>query len=256
MLVTSGAAQSNHARLTAAVGARLGLAVVLVLQRSPSAGSRGNLLLDSLFGADVVWTDEDDDPAAVVEAVAADRSAHGARPVVIPFGGSNQLSTNGYAECAEEIRSQGDEPDHVVVALGSGGSMAGLVRVFGADRVLGVHCGAVAHSRRVVGQLLEAANDGRDLRIRLDQVGDGYSRLTPEVADALRLAGRTEGIALDPTYTGRAMAGLIASVRDGEIKPGERTIFLHTGGLPGLFGHDESQALANESWRTATSRLG
>jgi D-cysteine desulfhydrase len=82
------------------------------------------------------------------------------------------------------------------------------------------------------------------LRLRLDQVGDGYSTLTEPVMSALTLAARTEGIVLDPIYTGRAMAGLIAAVEDGDIAPGQRTVFLHTGGLPGLFGHPATLARA------------
>jgi D-cysteine desulfhydrase len=235
-LVTTGAPQSNHARLTAAAGARLGLDVVLVLAGPPGSSSGGNLALDSLFGATIVWSD---DPAA--DAVRAVRRlrAEGARPALIPFGGSTVVGARGYAECGRELLAQARGLATVVVALGSGATMAGLVDVLGAGRVLGVHVGAVADPAATVNALTAVP---AELRIRLDQVGAGYGSLTEPVLDALRLAARTEGIALDPIYTGRALAGLAAAIRDGDIRPGQRTIFLHTGGLPGLFGHAATMA--------------
>ena len=243
-LVTSGAPQSNHARLTAAVGARLGLDVVLVLAGGrPDPGSlTGNLALDALFGASIVWSADDDEDGlqARVDDVAAELTKAGRRPAVIPFGGSSPLSTNAYLDVAHEIQSQGVDPDHVVVAVGSGGTMAGLVRGFGAQRVLGVHCGAVADPHHAVRALFPLHDPApASLRIRMDQVGAGYGRVTPEVAAALSLAARTEGIVFDPVYTGRALAGLVADVEDGHIGPASTVVMMHTGGLPGLFGHAE-----------------
>ena len=242
-IVTSGAPQSNHARLTAAAGARLGLDVVLVLAGMPDVGRlAGNQVLSALFGASVEWS-ADGSAAALatrVEEVAAELQDAGRRPAVIPFGGSTPEATNAYLEVAREIRSQGVDPDHVVVAVGSGGTMAGLVRGFGADRVLGVQCGAVDDPERVVRELFPS-NDPiiGNLRIRNDQVGAGYGHVTDAVMEVLALAARTEGIVLDPVYTGRALAGLVAEVRDGGIAAESMTVLMHTGGLPGLFGHDE-----------------
>lgn len=243
-LVTSGAPQSNHARLTAAAGARLGLEVVLVLvgDRPDPGPLTGNLALDALFGASIVWTPDGDEAElqARVDEVAAELKNAGRRPAVIPFGGSSPLSTNAYLVVAPEIRSQGVDPDHVVVAVGSGGTMAGLVRGFGAHRVLGVHCGAVPDPHHAVRALFPDQDPvPASLRIRMDQVGAGYGRLTPDVAAALTLAARTEGIVFDPVYTGRALAGLIAEVADGNIGPEPTVVLMHTGGLPGLFGHAE-----------------
>ncbi|MEV8062809.1 D-cysteine desulfhydrase family protein [Streptomyces antimycoticus] len=244
-LVTSGAAQSNHARLTAAAGARLGMDVVLVLAGAPSEGMTGNIVLDGLFGARVVWAGEvsEAELAAAVENVAGGLRERGARPAVIPFGGSSVLGAQGYAEAGTELLEQAPDLATAVVALGSGGTMAGLVHALGAERVLGVHCGAIADPGHTVGHLVEGLA-GRpaatSLRLRLDQVGPGYSALTEPVMDAITTAARTEGIVLDPVYTGRALAGLIAAVHDGQVRPGERTVFLHTGGLPGLFGHTET----------------
>ncbi|MFI8192035.1 D-cysteine desulfhydrase family protein [Streptomyces sp. NPDC085946] len=244
-LVTTGAAQSNHARLTAAAGARLGLDVVLVFPGTPDSafGGSGNLVLDSLFGARVHWAG-DAAPASLADAaekVCARLRGQGARPYLIPFGGSSPLGARGYVEGGEELRAQMPDVQHVVVALGSGGTMAGLVGALGAERVLGVHCGAVAEPAATVaelsGHLTPRGIRPGSLRIRTDQVGPGYGALHEPVLEAMRTAARTEGVVLDPTYSGRAMAGLVAAVRDGDIRPAQRTVFLHTGGLPGPFGH-------------------
>jgi D-cysteine desulfhydrase len=114
--------------------------------------------------------------------------------------------------------------------------------------VLGVHCGAIADPARTVSELASGLSGApvapQALRLRLDQVGDGYGALTEGTMAALTLAARTEGIVLDPIYTGRALAGLVAAVKDGGITAGQRTIFLHSGGMPGLFGHAATVATA------------
>ncbi|MFJ8504333.1 D-cysteine desulfhydrase family protein [Streptomyces avermitilis] len=247
-LVTTGAAQSNHARLTAAAGARLGLDVVLVFPGTPHSATdgSGNLVLDSLFGARVHWAG-DGGPSTmgdVADEVCRQLRRDGARPHLIPFGGSSPLGARGYLDGGEELRSQLPDVDHVVVALGSGGTMAGLIGALGERRVLGVHCGAVAEPAATVadlaGALTRRSITPESLRLRTDQVGAGYGLLHEPVLEAMRTAAVTEGIVLDPVYSGRAMAGLIAAVRDGDIRPAQRTVFLHTGGLPGLFGHTET----------------
>ncbi|MFF1417342.1 pyridoxal-phosphate dependent enzyme [Streptomyces sp. NPDC058280] len=247
-LVTSGAPQSNHARLTAAAGARLGLGVVLVLAGNPDDSASGNLALDGLLGAEIVWAG-DADGAALAETLkeVTDRlRREGAAPALIPFGGSSVTGALGYAECGRELLAQAPDLSQVITAVGSGGTMAGLVHTLGGERVLGVHCGAVPDPVRTVSDLVAGLSaeavtaDGLapdPLRIRLDQVGDGYPSLTEPVKAAMSIAARTEGIILDPVYTGRAMAGLIAAVKDGDVRPGRRTVFLHSGGLPGFFGH-------------------
>ncbi|MFD0138955.1 D-cysteine desulfhydrase family protein [Streptomyces sp. NPDC002387] len=247
-LVTTGAAQSNHARLTAAAAARLGLDVVLVFPGTPdgAAGGSGNLVLDGLFGARIHWAGDGtpSELAGAAEEVCRELAREGAHPYLIPFGGSSPLGARGYVEGGEELRTQLPDVDHVVVALGSGGTMAGLIGALGAERVLGVHCGAVAEPAATVADLAGALM-GRPvvpgtLRVRTDQVGAAYGVLHEPVLEAMRTAAATEGIVLDPVYTGRAMAGLIAAVQDGDIRRGQRTVFLHTGGLPGLFGHAEA----------------
>jgi D-cysteine desulfhydrase len=255
-LVTTGAAQSNHARLTAAAAARSGLGAVLVLGGRPEAAVRGgNLALDGLFGARVVWGGDVGHAglADLASEVAAELRKGGARPYVIPFGGSSALGALGYVEAGRELLGRLPELDTTVVAVGSGGTMAGLVGALGPDRVLGVHTGAVEEPAAVVadlaGRVIEGAVAEEDVRIRMDQVGAGYGRLTEPVAAALSLAARTEGIVLDPVYTGRALAGLIAAVQDGGVARGSTTVFVHTGGLPGLFGHADAVAQAEASLR-------
>jgi 1-aminocyclopropane-1-carboxylate deaminase/D-cysteine desulfhydrase-like pyridoxal-dependent ACC family enzyme len=152
-LVTSGAAQSNHARLTAAAGARLGLDVVLVLGGDAPESPRGNLLLDALFGARIVWSGTgpvEEKAQAVMNSLAGS----GTNAYRIPFGGSSPSTARGYADAAHELLQQVPDLDQVVVAVGSGGTMAGLVSVLGAERVLGIETGAVADARRTVSGLL------------------------------------------------------------------------------------------------------
>ena len=157
------------------------------------------------------WAGAVDDQTlgAIAGQVAAELRQRGAGPALIPFGGSSVLGARGYAECGRELLAQQPDLETVVVAVGSGGTMAGLVDALGAARVLGVHCGAIADPARTVSDLASGLS-GAPVRARnlrdcaCDQVGDGYHTLTEQTADALTLAARTEGIVLDPIYTGRA----------------------------------------------------
>lgn len=257
-LVASGAAQSNFARLTAASARRIGLDVTLVL-RTPAAGREsvdaGNLTLDGLFGADVIFTDGPLDEA--IQAAAEDLTRAGVRPYVFPLGGSNADGAAGYAECAREILTDAPEVAHVVTPVGSGGTMAGLVCVLGPERVLGGHTGAIAEPRAVVASLATELHPGAPVepdQLRLDEAvaGDGYQRPTPESRRAMDLAARHEGILLDPVYGAKAAAALAAAIARGEIEPGQRTVFLLTGGLPGLLGHPLAAELGA---RTGAARV-
>ncbi len=239
-VVTTGAPQSNHARAVAAVGARLGLRVVLVLRGEDPGRRTGNVLLDHLLGADVRWAGDAD---LAESAAAAARAADG--PVrVIPFGGSDAAAVDVYAAVGEDLEARVPDLRHVVVAVGSGATAAGLVAALGAGRVLGVDTGAVPDPRFTVLGLLrearpEAHRDAAALRLDGGQVGTGYGRLQPAVLDAVRAVARGDGVLFDVTYAGRALAGLVAAVRSGAIVPGERVVLVHTGGVPGLFGHPE-----------------
>ncbi|WP_446038923.1 D-cysteine desulfhydrase family protein [Streptomyces sp. SID1121] len=259
-LVTSGAPQSNHARLTAAAAARLGMDAVLVLKGSPPGAVGGNIALDGILGARIVWAGDVDQAGlgAVLDEVAEELRAQGAGPAVIPFGGSSVLAARGYAEAGHELLAQAPDLATVVVAMGSGGTMAGLVHALGADRVLGVDVGAVTDPGQVVSDFVAGlagpgASAAHALRLRRDQVGAGYAELTDAVTDALTVTARAEGVVLDPVYTGRAMAGLIAAVAEGDVRPGQRTVFLHTGGLPGLFGHTAAMARAQAAITDSSS---
>ncbi|BBZ28836.1 D-cysteine desulfhydrase [Mycolicibacterium madagascariense] len=249
-VVTTGAPQSNHARLTAAAAARLGLRAVLVFPGAPASGVQGNLLLDGLLGATIVWTGDvaggHEALGAAAASTADELREQGRHPVIIPFGGSNAVGAQGYRLAGREIAGQRPDCAHVVCAVGSGGTMAGLVAALGAHRVLGVHTGAVPDARAQVAALLADMGEStvaEDLRIREDQVGSGYEALTATAAEALRLAARTEGLVLDPTYTARALAGLVAEIEDGTIGAADEVVFLASGGLPGLFGHPRAASL-------------
>jgi D-cysteine desulfhydrase len=232
-VVTTGAPQSNHARLTAAAAARCGLRCVLVLEGQPPAELRGNLLLDELLGAEVVFA------GSRSAAEVADERSQGASISLIPFGGSSAESADAYRLAGEELLRQVPDLGTVVVAVGSGGTMAGLVVALGTTRVLGIATGAVPDPCRVVADFVtEMGAAAEGLRIDETQVGEGYEHFTAASRDAVTLTARTEGVLLDPTYTGRAMAGLIAAAGSGTLPAGP-VVFLHTGGLPGLFGHPE-----------------
>jgi D-cysteine desulfhydrase len=244
-LVTLGAAQSNHARVTAAASARFGLRCALVLTGASPETPTGNLILDRLLGAELHWAGDRPDEYAA-ELVERLRAA-GRVPYLVPFGGSGPIGARGYLDCAAELTEQAPDLDHVVVAVGSGGTMAGLVAGLGPARVLGVETGAADDARdRVAGMVAGLGGCAEGLRLRADQVGPGYGRLTPAAVAALNDAARYAGVVLDPVYTAKAFAGLVAAVADGEIRPGRRTVFLHSGGLPGLFGHDELRRTVSE----------
>jgi len=242
-VVTTGAPQSNHARLTAAAAARTGLDAVLVFPGVPGTSRSGNLALDGLFGARVAWAGDagPDGLAAAAARVARQLQHQGRRVAVIPFGGSSSLAARGYAECGRELLDQVPDLRTAVVAVGSGATMAGLVAAIGADRVLGVDTGAIPDPLPTVASFASEAGGtlvtSAQLAVRRDQVGGGYGDYPAQAAAALQLAARTEGLVLDPVYTARALAGLAAAVRDGQVAAGQRTVFVHTGGLPGLFGH-------------------
>ncbi|MFC4858385.1 pyridoxal-phosphate dependent enzyme [Actinophytocola glycyrrhizae] len=240
-IVTFGGVQTNHGRLTAAACARLGLRCELVLTRSvPRSGfaydRSGNVALDELFGATVHMCDTDEEAAQVAAALADDRT------VTLPVGGSSGLGVLGYVAAAAELAEQlGDRrADRIVCALGSGGTVAGLA-LGGGTPITGVTVSRKADAAMaVVEQVAGLATDVLgEKRAKLDHVtaddsalGDGYGVPTDEVWAALRLFARTEGIVLDPVYTGKAAAALVAGVR-----PGETVVFVHTGGAPGLYGY-------------------
>ncbi len=261
-LVTGGGPQSNHVRMTAAAANKLGLRSTVVLAAASLPGpATGNVLLDRLLGADIVWAGDLDYynlEAAIGEACR--RLGHaGHRPYRVPIGGASITGAMGYVEAAEELRVQlgenakgtedaADAEDALfVVADGSGGTHAGLVAGLGRfDSVLGVDVGTRPDLDDTIpaaaAQLAAAAGrpvpEGTAI-IDHDHVGAGYGAPTDACREALDLAARLEGLILDPVYSGKALGALIEKVRAGWV--GERAsgagpiVFIHTGGTPALF---------------------
>jgi L-cysteate sulfo-lyase len=248
VVLTAGAVQSNHARLTAAACARLGLACELwLIRRVPGRHAHyersGNVLLDRLLGAAVHLIPGDEDPEVAAERHADELRAAGRRPYVIPAGGSNALGARGYVACARELLAQAEvELGLVVVAAGSGGTLAGLAAGLGAagwaGRLVGVSVSAPAaearaRAARIVGELhgAPAATFTVDDRF----VGAGYGIPTDAGRAAMCRFARAEGLLLDPVYTAKAAAGrlALAPAATGDV------LFVHTGGVPALFAYQE-----------------
>ncbi|RVU15115.1 D-cysteine desulfhydrase [Streptomyces antnestii] len=255
-LITSGAIQSNHVRQTAAAAARTGLACAVVLEhavdRDDDYTGSGNILLDGLFGAEIVdRLPAGSDMEMAAQEVAAVYRARGNTPYVIPIGGSNAIGSLGYVDCAAELAQHEIDITSVVLGTGSAGTQAGLLaglRSLGSDTdVLGVCVSRTEEAqRKLVHELtvevleLLGSTDGLPAeRVRADDrfVGDGYGIPTAAMVDAVTLVARTEGILLDPVYTGKAMAGLLGNIAEGKFGPDDNVVFLHTGGSAGLFGY-------------------
>jgi D-cysteine desulfhydrase family pyridoxal phosphate-dependent enzyme len=258
-LVTGGGAQSNHARQTAAAANRLGLACHLALSGDPPEHRDGNLLIDGLLGATLHFMESAGyyDTERNIEKLAAELAADGLRPHAIPVGGASVTGAVAYALAVDELRAQlPEDPDWMFVADGSGGTHAGILAGLGAasrTRVVGVDVGTRPDLDDVVPALAAdaARAAGRDepsptVIVDHDHFGAGYGRLTDECVSALRLLARTEGIVLDPVYSGKAMAALLASLHDGRIGPDETVLFWHTGGSPALFARRYEDALTTE----------
>jgi len=258
-LVTQGAVQSNHVRQTVAAAVAHGMACEVILEERTGSKAvdyteNGNVLMDRLFGAVIRRVPGGSDMPAELERTAEEIRARGGRPYIIPGGGSNAVGALGYVDCAREIVVQADELDlkidRIVTATGSAGTHAGLVAglaVMGADiPVLGI--GVRAPKEKQEANVLKLTREtaallGHPDRIRddmvvadCDYVGEGYGLIDGAVIEALKLAARTDGIVLDPVYTGKAMKGLIALAKRGKFY-GETVVFLHTGGAQGLFGY-------------------
>lgn len=255
VLVTGGGAQSNHVRLTAAAGRRLGLDVVAVFSGEPPPDASGNIVIDSLFGLTMMWSGKAVFAELEVEiANVSDRlAASGRRPFQIPIGGADAVGSQGYVAAAAELQEQVPEFDLVVVPAGSGGTHAGLVAGFGDhERVLGVNVGAFEDVAERVARLAEqtAAFAGRPNPSGSAQVDErytaaGYGAEIEDARTAMRLAARTEGLVLDPVYTGKALAALMSGVSNGSIDAEKRMIFVHCGGAYGLLSTRYSSWIAD-----------
>ncbi len=257
-VITAGSTQSNHARQTAAGAARCALAAHLVLYapggKAPLQQS-GNLLLDHVLGAEIHWTEERSPYTKTIAQVENELRRTGHTPYVIPYGGSNAYGLLGYVDAMREFMTQtsADPPfDAVIFATSSGGTQAGML--------LGAHVAELPATTRLIGisvdrpapdltaDVIELARAGAELlglpaaslnsqELSVDDrfLGGGYAVVGEPEREAIRLLARHEGILADPVYTGRALAGLIALIRSGELTAGQRVLFWHTGGSAALF---------------------
>ena len=250
-LITCGGVQSNHARATASAAAKLGLRCAIVANGAAPDRPSGNALLDHLLGAEVHYVATREDRTPMMERIADQERAAGRRPFVIPLGASTPLGAIGFAIAVAELAGQIDPPDAIVHASSSGGTQAGLVagcRALGwRTRVVGISADesapvliALVESildgmGRLLPELAQAIRTGPAIEVDDRFVGEGYGIPTPESRAAQTLAARTEAMFLDPTYTAKAMAGLLARCREGDFRGASTVLFWHTGGLPGLF---------------------
>ena len=263
VVLTTGAAQSNHARMTAAAARAAGLQVHLVLTAEPNPPMQGNLLLDRLFGAVIHYVPPPADPtlatsdeeAATVMEVLTTLRAQGERPYEIPVGGSSGIGVLGYTfgtrELVDQLAALDERPARVYFASGSRGTQAGLtlgakwcnapyavygVAVSGGESFKRERALRIANEAAVLAEIPTRVTP-EDLVTDQGYIGEGYGISTPGCLEAIRLLAETEGILLDPVYTGKAMASLIDHARRGQLDPQSTIVFLHTGGVPALFAH-------------------
>lgn len=249
-LISTGGLQSNHARVTAAVAASLGMKCALVLNGEAPVTANGNARLREWLGAETHYVASRAERSPAMAAIAEKLSDQGHHPFIIPLGASTPIGALGYTRAVGELLSQIPAPDVIVHATSSGGTQAGIVAgcaLHGlATRVVGVSADEPAPVLvRCVADLVVEMSDllgvGRplasegDIEVDAGFVGAGYGIPTPESEAATRLLARTEGVFLDPVYTAKAMAGLLAYVRERRFTDDQTVLFWHTGGLPGLF---------------------
>jgi L-cysteate sulfo-lyase len=261
-VITQGAIQSNHARQTAAAAAKLGLKCRILLENrtgstNPDYIGSGNVLLDHIHGSPTQTFPGGADMNAAMETAAEDVRAHGGKPYIIVGGGSNAIGALGYVNCALELVAQANDMglhiNHLVHATGSAGTQAGLVVGLEGLRshipVLGIGVRAarplqeenvykLACATAELMGMPEAVVRDRVVA-NTDYVGPGYGKPTDAMIEAINILARTEGILLDPVYSGKGMAGLIDLIRKGHFKTTENVVFLHTGGSVGLFGYND-----------------
>ena len=266
-VITWAGVQSNWARMTAAGSRRLGMHPVLVLQRGADQTvnpADGNLLLDRILGAEVHLLEPEEDREARVDELETAARAAGGNPYVVSVGGSRTGGSmdrplgavayaNGFRELLAQARERGVAMTHLVHASGSGSTQAGLVvgaRALAPEvRIVGISSGGskeagernvLAIARETAAAMaLELAIEPEHVVVLDDHVGEGYGILNDAVVEAIALTARTEGILLDPVYTGKAMSGLFDLVRSGHFAASDTVVFLHTGGTPALFPYRE-----------------
>jgi D-cysteine desulfhydrase len=257
MLISAGAIQSNHCRQTAAAAARFGLDCTLVLTGDMPSQPSANLLLDELFGVEIVNVTDRVDRDRILQETFDNAVSAGKKPYLVPYGGSSPVGALGYAFAMEELVQQKVKTDWIVFGTSSGGTHAGLTlgkRVFGFDgKVLGIsideseewlktHVSALASdASELLGERIDFSPE--DVMATDTYCQAGYGVLTDAERESVKLFARFEGILLDPVYTGRAAAGMIDLIRKGYFKSDETVLFWHTGGQPALFADKYSSRL-------------
>jgi len=248
-LISGGALQSNHCRQTAAAAARFGFDCVLVLTGDRPEQTSANLMLDRLFGAEIIYVADRQDRDRILQETFDRATNEGKKPYLVPYGGSNATGALGYAFAMKELMDQNANADWIVFATSSGGTQAGLLagqRVFGfSGRILGISVDEseewlkkeVSRLASVTGQKLDQSIEvtSADVLANADYCGTGYGVVTEKEREAIRLFAEYEGLLLDPVYTARAAAGMIDLIRKGFFKATDTLLFLHTGGQPALF---------------------
>ena len=267
-LITTGSSQSNHALQTAAAGRKLGMETYLVLAKGVHVETQGNLLLHNILNSAVNILDVAD-PCEMfttllkkMNELADELRSKGRNPLVIPAGAEVPLGTAGWVNAAEEIgqqlKEQKIDAQYVVLALGGGGTQAGLVLGFKQLKlpldVVGI---SVLYKKKskAIDEVVTLVNEAAKLlaldvavtpdevTVYDDYIGQGYGIITDDCIEAIRLVAQAEGIFLDPVYTGKAMAGLIDLIRKGRFTPKDTVVFVHTGGLPAVFAYHQELAI-------------
>lgn len=279
VLITYGGIQTNHGRMTAAVAAKAGMKSCLILKGKPPVDATGNLLLDELLGSRVVYIDDSGikdlpdyderlkgETERVTREIIKEYESQGEKVYIVPMGGSSELGALGYVdaryEIEEQLREMEIEADYMVTAYGSVGTYGGLLlgnkvlesrcRVLGINILHDLDDALVREHTDYINRIAEAYHlgvkvDNMDLLIDREGVGAGYN--TPEewVYAGVERAARSEGIFFDFCYTGKAFARMLKLIEDGSIEKGSRVVFIHTGGIPGIFSDIHGEALAQRA---------
>jgi len=257
MLISAGAIQSNHCRQTAAAAARFGFECTLVLTGDLPTQPSANLLLDKMFGVEIVNVPDRADRDRVLQETFDKAVQDGKKPYLVPYGGSSPVGALGYTYAVEELVKQDVSADWIVFGTSSGGTHAGLTlgkRVFDyKGKILGIsideseewlktHVSTLASdASELLGERIEFTPD--DVLATDAYCQAGYGVLTDVEREVVKLFARYEGMLLDPVYTGRAAAGLVDLIRKGFFKKDETILFWHTGGTPALFAEKYSSSL-------------
>ncbi len=279
-VITTGGPQTNHGRITIGAAAKLGLKSSLVVMGAKPPTISGNLLVDYLMGADVHfvppvqdeslsgydrWAADLENVENKVEAVAEDLRQKGETPYIIKLGGTEPLGSLGYVNAAVELLNQLNErqikADYLVCGIGTGGTMSGLLlgmKLLNSNmKVIGISVTAkdymlapmVMYECSEVAELLNIKAEIKEEEVTIyDQyLGKAYGHPTKDGAEAILMTAQNEGLMLDPVYTGKVMAGIIDLSRKGVFTPKDTVVFVHTGGVPGLFADEQVKAIVDSS---------